>query len=121
MAWYRAVFATLQTFVVVIMAGGIAALPKGPATAQDKKDSPPEAVAMYADAASFQNNGAFELAVDEWVKFLNKYPKDPLALKAQHYNGVCNLQLKKFDKAAEAFEKVLKSDPNFEFAEDAAS
>lgn len=81
--------------------------------------STPEAQASYSDAASLQNGGSFELAVEEWTKFLAKYPKDPLAAKAQHYLGVCELQLKKFDKAAAAFAAVIKNHPKFEQREDA--
>src|SRR5688572_18321559 len=62
--------------------------------------SSPEALQLYRDAASFQNNKAFELAVEEWQKFLKNHPKDPLAAKAQHYLGVCQLQLKETEAAA---------------------
>jgi TolA-binding protein len=84
-----------------------------------KPESSPEATALYADAASFQNNGAFDLAVDEWTSFLKKFPKDPLAPKAQHYLGVCQLQLKQFDKAAATFTALMKDHPKFELLEDA--
>ncbi|MFO0820762.1 MAG: tetratricopeptide repeat protein [Pirellulales bacterium] len=84
-----------------------------------KPESSPEATALYADAASFQNNGAFDLAVDEWSKFLEKFPKDPLAPKAQHYLGVCQLQLKQFDKAVATFTSLMKDHPKFELLEDA--
>ena len=50
---------------------------KGDAKKAEAK-SPPEALNLFADAASFQNNGAFELAVDEWEKFLKQFPNDPL-------------------------------------------
>src|SRR5262245_40581473 len=92
--WAKGRPAAFLTFVLVADSA------VGQEKKDEKKDSPPEAVALYADAANFQNNGAFELAVEEWGKFLTKFPKDPLTPKAQHYNGVCNLQLKKFDKAA---------------------
>lgn len=85
-----------------------------------KSASSPEALALYADAASFQNNGAFDLAVEEWAKFVDKFPKDPLAAKAQHYLGVCLLQLKQYDKAAAAFAAVVKNHPKFELLEDAS-
>ena len=84
-----------------------------------KPESTPEALALYSDAASFQNNMAFDLAVEEWAKFLAKFPQDPLASKAQHYLGVCQLQLKEFAKAAAAFEAVLKANPKFELLEEA--
>jgi cellulose synthase operon protein C len=88
----------------------------------DPKDgkSPPEALNLFADAASFQNNGAFELAVDEWEKFLKQYPNDPLTMKARHYAGVCHLQLKHFDKAAAHFQAIVAKDEKFELAEDAS-
>jgi cellulose synthase operon protein C len=93
-----------------------AAKPDGKADA--KPESSPEALALYSDAASFQNNMAFDLAVEEWGKFLAKFPKDPLAAKAQHYLGVCQLQLKEFAKAAAAFESVVKANPKFELLEE---
>ena len=77
------------------------------------------ALIIYGDAANFQNNGAFELAAEEWDKFLKKFPDDPLAAKAQQYLGVCNLQLKQFQKAADAFDAVIKKHPNFDSLQDA--
>jgi TolA-binding protein len=82
-------------------------------------NSPPEAVNVYSDAANFQNNGAFDLAAEEWEKFLKNYPQDPLAAKAQHYAGVCYLQLKQLDKAAAAFDAVVKKFPDFDLLQDA--
>ena len=85
----------------------------------DTPQSPPAALSVYSDAASFQNNGEFALSAEEWEKFLKRYPKDPLAPKARHYAGVCYLQLKDYEKAADHFETILKADPKFELAEDA--
>ncbi|MCC6510128.1 MAG: tetratricopeptide repeat protein, partial [Pirellulaceae bacterium] len=75
----------------------------------DNTKSAPAAVNHYADAANFQNNGAFELAVEEWQKLLKEFPKDPLASKASHYLGVCFMQQAKPDYAAAsaAFAKAL--------------
>jgi TolA-binding protein len=86
-----------------------------PATAK----STPDALNLYADAASFQNNNAFELAAEEWEKFLKLYPNDPLADKARHYAGVCQMQLKQFARAAEHFAAVVAKGREFELAEDA--
>lgn len=88
---------------------------------QEKPDrrSPPAALNLYSDAASFQNNGAFDLASDEWEKFLKQFPSDPLTDKARHYAGVCRLQLKQYEKAAAHFEAVASKGKDFEFAEDA--
>ena len=82
-------------------------------------DSPEEAIRKFADAANFQNNGAYDLALEEWGKFLAKFPKDPLVPKAQHHQGVCYLQLKKYDEAATAFDAVIKKHPKFELIDDA--
>lgn len=85
---------------------------------EEAKESSSEAKQAFADAANFQNNGSFEGAAGEWELFLKKHPKDPLAGKAQHYLGVCRLQLKDFDKAATAFEAVVKNYPKFEYLEE---
>lgn len=87
------------------------------AAAQDSQ-SPQEAQIIYRDAANFQNNGAFDLASEEWERFLKRFPKDPLAAKAQHYLGVCNLQLKDYAKAAGAFQTVVNEHPKFEAIQD---
>ncbi len=94
------------------------------APAQEKQPaeqpkSSPEALRVYADAANFQNNGAFELGAEEWEKFLQRFPKDPLAGKAQYYAGVCRLQLKDYPKAIAHFEAAVANYPKFELAEDA--
>ncbi|MGN6546529.1 MAG: tetratricopeptide repeat protein, partial [Aureliella sp.] len=83
--------------------------------ATDVSKSDPAAVNHYADAANFQNNGAFELAVEEWQKLLKDFPKDPLASKASHYLGVCYMQQAKPDYAAAstAFARAL-SDPKLD-------
>ncbi len=77
--------------------------------ASENSKSDPAAVNFYADAANFQNNGAFELAVEEWQKLLKEYPKDPLASKASHYLGVCFMQQAKpnYGAAADAFARAL--------------
>jgi TolA-binding protein len=78
-----------------------------------------EAVLAYREAANFQNNGAFEVAAEEWQKFLKDYGKDPLATKARHYLGVCQLQMKQYAAAAASFETVIAADAKFEFLDDA--
>lgn len=93
-----------------------------PVFAQAQSDEPKssdEAKAVYSDAANFQNNQSFDLAVEEWEKFLTRFPKDPLAAKATNYAGVCYLQLKQFEKAAEKFSAVVSNFPKFELVEEA--
>jgi TolA-binding protein len=82
------------------------------------QESSAEAKTLYADAANLQNNGAFDLAVEEWQKFLKEFAKDPLAPKAKHYLGVCLMQQKKYPEAVAAFDAVQKDNPKFELLED---
>lgn len=51
-----------------------------------------EALNIYADAANFQNNRAFELAIAEWKKLIGKFPEDPIISKARHYLGLCMME-----------------------------
>jgi TolA-binding protein len=90
----------------------------GRLSAQQPAASSNEALQVYADAANFQNGEAFDLAAEEWQKFLKNHPTDPLAAKAQHYLGVCQLQLKQTEAAAGSFAAVIKNHPNFELLED---
>ena len=45
--------------------------------AEEKSD--PKAVAIYGDAASFQNKKLYDIAIEEWQRLLKTYPADPLA------------------------------------------
>lgn len=77
--------------------------------AQDEPSE--ESMAAYADAANFQTGGATDLAIDAWKKFLDKYPKHPMAAEAAHYLGVCYMQKDAPDyrAASQAFSKALKN------------
>ncbi len=86
------------------------------ATAQE---SSREAALFFSDVVNYQNAGEFELAADEWKKFVEKFPNDPLAAKAQNYLAVCQLQLKKYADATANFETVLKKYPQADFREEA--
>ncbi|WP_158545350.1 tetratricopeptide repeat protein [Bremerella cremea] len=88
----------------------------GSATAQE---SSREAALFFSDVVNYQNAGEFDLAADEWKKFIEKFPRDPLAAKAQNYLAVCQLQLKKFVDATTNFETVLKKYPDADFREEA--
>lgn len=73
-------------------------------------ESTEESIALYADSANFQTNGALDLAIESWNQFLKKYPDDELAPKAAHYLGVCYMQRENPDyvAAAESFARALK-------------
>lgn len=96
-------FRSLLPLPVAVAAAFLLAL-AGSAAAQNPEDT-------FRDAANFQNNKAYDLAIEEWQKFLKAAPEHKLATQARHYLGVCYLQLKtpQFDKAAEAFEQVVKT------------
>ncbi|MEW4452650.1 tetratricopeptide repeat protein [Bremerella sp. JC817] len=83
------------------------------------QESSREAALFFSDVVNYQNAGEFELAADEWKKFVEKFPNDPLAAKAQNYLAVCQLQLKKFSDATANFETVLKKYPQADFREEA--
>ncbi|ADB17546.1 Tetratricopeptide TPR_2 repeat protein [Pirellula staleyi DSM 6068] len=116
---YAAIRWTHVVFLLAGMLAGGALSFTTVAQAQEKPaESPPAARQKFVDAGNFQNNGAFDLAVDEWQAFLKAYPTDPLAGKARYYLGVCLLQQKKPEEALAAFEKVLADYPKFEQMED---
>ena len=83
--------------------------PKAEAGAGGEQKSAPAAVAKFSDAANLQNNGAFDLAIEEWTDFLAKFPGDPLAPKAQYYLAVCHVELKQFAKSAALLDTLLKA------------
>jgi TolA-binding protein len=71
-----------------------------------------KAMALYADAANFQTNGALDLAIEGWEKFLKNYGDEPFASKAAHYLGVCYMQQTppQYPKACEAFARSIKDE-----------
>src|SRR6476469_6174327 len=104
---------------ILLFTLGLTVLPgRSSGQAKAAEGSSPEAVLAYRDAANFQNNGAFEVAAEEWQKFLKEHAKDPLAPKARHYLGVCQLQLKQYAAAAASLEAVVKNHPKFELLEE---
>lgn len=72
--------------------------------------TPQAALNIFADAANFQNNAAYDLAIAEWKKLIEKYPKDAIVSKAHHYLGVCYLRLDPpaYADASKAFEAALQ-------------
>jgi len=75
------------------------------------------ATRQYATAAALQNREQYELAIDEWKKFLATYSKDARADKATHYLGLCHLQAKQYDEAMADFQRVIADHPKSALAE----
>lgn len=75
---------------------------------------------MFADAANAQNNGAYDLAIEQWNKMIADFPDNPLASSARHFLGVCYQEKDppEYSKAIEAFRSALK-DPNLKEREEA--
>lgn len=117
-------------FIVVLLTGVISSqLPlflSGTAIAQEEEPkqeeeprSDPKAIAIYGDAANFQNKKLFDIAVEEWQRLLKEYPDDPQAKKGQFYLGICQMQLKKYGLAAAAFDLVISKHKPFDLTEEA--
>lgn len=75
---------------------------------RQSREPDPKAQAIFKDAAEYQNNQAFEIAVEEWKKLLAQFPDDPLASQAQHYLGVSCIQIQDYDQAIAAFTAALQ-------------
>ena len=88
-------------------------------TEEELAKSSPDALVAYSDAASYQNNGAFDLAKEAWQEFLKEYPDDPKAIDANYNLGVSQLQLKEFEAAAATLKKVIAADAKYDRIQDA--
>lgn len=87
---------------------------------QDEQKSSKAALVLYAEAASYQNNGQFDLAGDEWARFLKEFADDPRETDARYNLAVCQLQQRDFQSAVENLEQVVASaNQKFERWEDA--
>ncbi len=110
----------LAVGILIMVATGLAQAQEKekPAAPAAPAKSSPAAQTMYADAANYQNNRAFDLAAEEWKRFLERFGDDPLAAKARHYRGVCLVQLKQYTDAISEFQTVIAKHPKFELLED---
>ncbi|MFG0291193.1 MAG: tetratricopeptide repeat protein [Rhodopirellula sp. JB044] len=114
----------LPRFVALLMMS-ILVLASVPATLRAQDDgakSDPAAMALYADAANFQTNGAVDLAIENWQQFLSRYPDHKLAPKVAHYLGVCYMQSDppELIEAARAFGQALQN-KKYELREESLS
>ncbi len=91
------------------------------AFAQDAPDKDvevdPAATRQYAAAAALQNRDQFELAADEWQKFVTDFKDDPRVARGRHYLGVCLLKSGKPEAAEAALDQVVAQYPKFELLE----
>ena len=120
--WFQIVFLCL----LAMFSMSSTALLSARAFGQDKKEeekeaakSDPKAVAIYGDAANFQNKKLFDIAVEEWQRLIKTFPADPLAKKAQFYLAVCQREQKQYSQAAASFDLSVTKYKPFEFTEEA--
>jgi TolA-binding protein len=86
---------------------------------KEEEKSDPKAMAIYGDAANFQNKKLYDIAIEDWKRLLKEYPTDPLAKKGQFYLGICQMRQKELGLAAAAFQLTLTNYKPFEFTEGA--
>ncbi|HVX12542.1 MAG TPA: tetratricopeptide repeat protein [Pirellulales bacterium] len=84
------------------------------AAAQEAKPRNDAATRQFAAAAALQNRDQFDLAAEEWTKFLKNFAGDPRADRAQHYLGICHLKNKQYAEAAAAFNHLIATYPKSE-------
>jgi TolA-binding protein len=98
---------------------GVLSLSVPPVARAQEKKGDDAATRQYAAAAALQNREQYELATDEWAKFLAAYPQDSRADRATYYLGVCRLNTKQYAPAIEAFAQTIAKYPKFEQLESA--
>ncbi len=69
---------------------------------------------QFASAAALHNRQAWDLAADEWAKFIKDFAADERVSLARHYLGVCRLQLKDYAGAGAVFKELITANPKFE-------
>jgi TolA-binding protein len=89
----------------------------GASHGQGSQPGSDEAARQYAAAVALQNREVYDLAAEEWDKFIQSFPKDDRAPRAHHFRAVCRLQLKEYDQALSGFQYVVKNYPKFELME----
>ncbi|MBL9124292.1 MAG: tetratricopeptide repeat protein, partial [Planctomycetaceae bacterium] len=107
--------------VATLLAAALSACPAADALAQPAASDPPPPATeaadaparQYAAAVALQNRELYELAADEWTKFLERFPDDARASRARHYRGVCHLKDKRYEPAIVDFSEVIRRDPKF--------
>ncbi|MFZ5833094.1 MAG: tetratricopeptide repeat protein [Planctomycetota bacterium] len=70
--------------------------------------------ASFNAAVALQNRGEFELAAEEWARFLADNPRDSRRGRALHYLGVCQTQSGQFAAAEKSFDTVVQESPQLE-------
>jgi TolA-binding protein len=80
---------------------------------QDSKESD-AATRQYAVAVGLQNRKLYDLAIEEWQKFIKQFPKDSRQDKARHYLGTSYLQSGNLDQAIAMLSEVVAKYPKLD-------
>ena len=85
----------------------------------ERAPSETAAARQYAAAVALQNREVYDLAAEEWAKFLEQFASDSRANHARHYRAVCLLKLDKLEEAAASFRQLTLEAPKFPLIESA--
>jgi len=101
----------------VVLSFPLATWAQPPANSKQLQADSEPARQQFATAAALQNREQFELAADEWAKFLRDFGKDSLAPRARHYLGLCQLKAKQYAAVTKTLEPLLKESAKFDLLE----
>ncbi len=73
---------------------------------------------QYRAAAGLYDRGLYDLAIEEWKKFVNGFPNHERNMHGRHYLGISYFQTADYKNAAATFANVVTAE-NFEYAEQA--
>lgn len=76
-----------------------------------QEDAPPESLVLQNAAANLQNDGKFEMAVEQWAELIKQYPNTKSTHEWRYHLGVCEEKLGNHAAAAMAFEATVQSAP----------
>jgi len=84
------------------------------------QDPNPAATDQYGVAVRLQNTGAYDLAAEQWTKFITDFATDARVDRANHYRGICYLKSNKLDDALKSFQTVVTKYPKSKVLEQAS-
>ncbi len=87
--------------------------------AQQNASSDPRAVQLFQAATNLFQNQQYDLALEEFQRVVDRFPKDPIVPRARYQAAVCQVHLEQWQPAIEQFASLLKDEPRFELREEA--
>jgi TolA-binding protein len=99
---------------LALLAGALATGGGKELLAQEKPADSDAGTRQYAAAVALHNRELYDLAAEQWKKFVTEYPKHPRIAHGYHYLGICYYNIKQYGEAEAAFQTVIKDQPKFE-------